>query len=117
MSATGVGASTASVQEARPGANPRVALHDLHIAPIPISIAKTLVVRSHYLHSLPGGTQLAFGVFLDQRLMGALIDSLMVQALTIARCLQDCGCQTSCPTTPKVESSASFFVPFGRIHH
>lgn len=72
MSATSVGASTASVQEARPGASPWVALHALHIAPIPISIAKTLVTRNHYLHSLPGGTQLAFGAFLDDRLMGAL---------------------------------------------
>ena len=30
------------------------------------------MVRQHYLHSLPGGTQLAFGVFLDARLLGAL---------------------------------------------
>jgi hypothetical protein len=30
-----------------------------------------MVVKHHYLHSMPGGTRLAFGVFLGPRLMGA----------------------------------------------
>jgi len=30
------------------------------------------LVREHYLHSFPGGTQLALGVFLGHRLLGAL---------------------------------------------
>ena len=54
------------------GASPTLALHSLNIKPIPINMAKTIIVRDHYLHSLPGGTQLAFGMFLGQRLMGAL---------------------------------------------
>jgi hypothetical protein len=35
-------------------------------------MAKVLIVQYHYLHSLPGGTCLAFGVFLGNRLLGAL---------------------------------------------
>jgi hypothetical protein len=35
-------------------------------------LAKRLLEREHYLHSLPGGTKLAFGAFSGTRLMGAL---------------------------------------------
>jgi hypothetical protein len=35
-------------------------------------MARRLLEREHYLHSLPGGTRLAFGVFLGCRLLGAL---------------------------------------------
>ena len=59
-SAVSVEASTASVLEAGPGASPRAALQQLQLRPIPFRVAKELVVREHYLHSLPGGTRLAF---------------------------------------------------------
>jgi hypothetical protein len=39
---------------------------------MPILLAKKLVERHHYLHSLPGGTRLAIGVFAGTRLMGAM---------------------------------------------
>ena len=55
--AAGVGDSTASIQEEGPGSIPRAALQSIHIAPIPIAVAKTILVRHHYLHSLPGGTR------------------------------------------------------------
>jgi len=42
------------------------------VAPITARIAKTILERYHYLHSLPGGTKLSFGVFLGGRLMGAV---------------------------------------------
>jgi hypothetical protein len=42
------------------------------VKPVPHSVAKQLLVREHYLHSFPGGTKLAFGAFLDSRLLGAL---------------------------------------------
>ena len=71
MSAGGVTVSTVLDQRAGSGSTPRAALHNLLVRPIPIAIAKSLIVRHHYLHSLPGGTQLAFGVFLGQRLTGA----------------------------------------------
>jgi hypothetical protein len=48
------------------------ALHSLEVRPIPTLSAKRLIEREHYLHSLPGGTRLAFGVFLGSRFMGAL---------------------------------------------
>ena len=72
MGATGVMVSTAPSHGARPGSIPRVALHDLRVAPVPLWVAKPLVVANHYLHSLPGGTHMAFGVFLGARLLGAL---------------------------------------------
>jgi hypothetical protein len=42
------------------------------VLPIPVLAAKQLLCREHYLHSLPGGTKLTFGVFLGSRLLGAL---------------------------------------------
>ena len=72
MSAAGVTACTVSFQETSPGSIPRAALHDLEVKPIPVTVAKGLIVRHHYLHSLPGGTKLSFGVLLGRRLMGAV---------------------------------------------
>ncbi len=40
--------------------------------PVHVPIAGALLVRHHYLHSVPGGTRLAFGVLCDGRLQGAL---------------------------------------------
>ena len=72
LCAAGVGDSTTSIQEESPGSSPRAALQQLHVAPIPLSAAKVMIVRNHYLHSLPGGTQLCFGVFVSQGLLGVL---------------------------------------------
>ena len=73
MSAASVSVSTAPVHGAGPGSTPRAALHSLWVAPVPVKIAKGLIVQHHYLHSLPGGTQLAFGVFLGGRLLGVVV--------------------------------------------
>jgi hypothetical protein len=54
------------------GVTPTSALHQLRVAPIPYRFAKEILVREHYLHSMPGGTYLAFGVFAEGRLLGAL---------------------------------------------
>ena len=70
--AVSVEASTASLLGAGPGASPRAALHQLCVRPAPFRIAKELLVRKHYLRSMPGGTRLSFGIFLSDRLMGAL---------------------------------------------
>ena len=70
--AASVGVSTASVLGAGPGASPRAALHELCVRPLPLLVAKELLVRKHYLHSMPGGTRLSFGVLVGERLMGAL---------------------------------------------
>ncbi|MFC1968146.1 DNA methyltransferase [Chloroflexota bacterium] len=40
--------------------------------PIPFVAARQIVIRHHYLHSLPGGTKLAFGIFVEDRLLGAI---------------------------------------------
>ena len=72
MSAVSVAASTSFARKDRSGSSPRTALQQFRVAPIPISTAKSLLVRHHYLHSLPGGTQLAFGVFLASIFVGAM---------------------------------------------
>ena len=70
--AAGVTASTASTREAGPGATPRAALQSIRVQPIPFMAAKRLLVRHHYLHSLPGGTMLAFGALVNGKLLGAI---------------------------------------------
>jgi hypothetical protein len=72
MSAAGVTVSTASIQGASAGSSPSAALQTLKVTPIPLITAKKLIVDKHYLHSLPGGTKLCFGTFLNNRLLGAL---------------------------------------------
>ena len=72
MSASGVAAARPASQQAGGGATPTPALQSLEVRPIPILAARRLIEREHYLHSLPGGTRLAFGVFMGSRLMGAL---------------------------------------------
>jgi hypothetical protein len=72
MSAGGVAAARSEDHRTRGGARPTPALHSIQVQPVPIVLAKKLVERHHYLHSLPGGTRLAFGVFVSSRLLGAL---------------------------------------------
>ncbi len=43
----------------------------LKVLPIPLGVARTIIVHYHYLHSFPGGTMLIFGIFLGARLLGA----------------------------------------------
>jgi hypothetical protein len=72
MSAGGVAAARPEDHRAGGGATPTPALQQLQVKPVPVILAKKLVERHHYLHSLPGGTRLAFGVFMGHRLLGAM---------------------------------------------
>ena len=72
MRAAGVTVSTAPDPGARAGSTPSAALHAIRVKPLPFTVAKETITRHHYLHSLPGGTVLAFGVFWVSRLMGAV---------------------------------------------
>jgi len=47
-------------------------VRNLQVTPIPQSDAKRLLVSNHYLHSLPDGTKLNFGIFYQSMLMGAI---------------------------------------------
>jgi len=71
MSADSVGVARPENHRARGGSTPTSALHQLTVRPVPFRIAKAVLVRNHYLKSMPGGTQLALGVFKGLRLMGA----------------------------------------------
>ena len=72
MSAGSVAVARPESIQARGGAIPTPALQSLTVRPISHRAAKELLVRNHYLHTMPGGTQMTFGVFLEQRLLGAL---------------------------------------------
>lgn len=70
--AGGVIEARSAPQRAGSGSNPTSALRTLVIRPIPFLTAKSLLERNHYLHSLPGNTQLSFGVFVGSSLSGVL---------------------------------------------
>ena len=72
MSVGGVAEAWPATQRAGGGAIPTPALQSLTVRPISHRAAKELLVRNHYLHTMPGGTQMTFGVFLGQRLLGAI---------------------------------------------
>ena len=44
----------------------------MKVMPVPFRIAKMLLIQEHYIHSMPGGSRLAFGVFAGTALLGAL---------------------------------------------
>lgn len=69
-------------------------LSALRVLPVAPRIARAVLERHHYLHSLPGGTQLAFGVFAGGRLLGAVTLGVgpfsgcsLVEGATLADCL------------------------------
>ncbi len=64
--------STSSVHEEGAGSIPSPALHSIMVRPIPGMAAKKLLVMNHYLRSFPGCTELCFGVFSRNRLLGAI---------------------------------------------
>jgi hypothetical protein len=70
--AAGVTVSTAPVQGAGPGSSPRATLQAMQVLPVPFWVARSVLVRHHYLHSMPGGSKLAFGVFMQNSLRGAV---------------------------------------------
>lgn len=72
MSAASVTVSMAPVQGAGAGSTPSAALQAIQVYPVPFRIARCVIERDHYLHSMPGGTKLAFGVFAHNSLQGAL---------------------------------------------
>ena len=73
MSAGGVTAARPAIQQVRGGAIPTPALQYLKVRPVPVKVVKALLVREHYLHSMPGGSQMVLGVYWGQPLLGAVI--------------------------------------------
>lgn len=55
------------------GANPTPALSDLKVVTIGVKAARRLIEEHHYLHSMPGGTQIAFGVLSQRKLHGVIV--------------------------------------------
>jgi hypothetical protein len=68
----GSAADMAESDDARCASMPAAALLSIMVAPVPFQVAKILVERDHYLHSMPGGTYLTFGVLLHNRLLGVV---------------------------------------------
>jgi hypothetical protein len=71
-SAAGALEARFAVQQTEAGSNPSAVLHVIKLMPIPLVIAKKLLVRYHYLHSFPGGTMLSLGIFIGNRLLGTV---------------------------------------------
>jgi hypothetical protein len=93
MSAASVPASIAPNHGAGAGSIPSAALQSLQVRPIPVAMAKRLIIEHHYLHSLSGGTCLTFGVFLGNRLQGALtlgVGPTLVYSLVADAAPADC---------------------------
>jgi len=72
VSAANVLVGMVSSHESVRGLTPKSVLHEMSLEPIPLVVAKKIIVQNHYLHSLPGGTMLCFGVLLHGKLLGAL---------------------------------------------
>ncbi len=72
MGAGSVMVSTTSIHEGCAGSIPSPALQSIRVQPIPFAAAKQILVKHHYLHSLPGGTKLTFGAFAEGKLLGAI---------------------------------------------
>jgi hypothetical protein len=81
MSAGGVAVARPASQQAGGGATPTPALHsspifgpkELEIKPISHRIARQICEERHYLGSYPGGSQLNFGVFVGNQLLGVAV--------------------------------------------
>jgi hypothetical protein len=94
MSAAGVAASTVPGLGLGRGSIPTAALRDMAVRPVPAGVARKMVESHHYLHSLPGGTKLSFGVFVGTRLLGAVTLGVgpfngcsLVEGATLEDCL------------------------------
>ena len=71
-SADSAAAARSEIPRAGGGSTPTSALHQLRVRPVPFRIAKAVLIRHHYLESMPGGTQLALGAFIGESLQGVL---------------------------------------------
>lgn len=45
---------------------------DVVVQIIPPHLARAILIRDHYLHSMPGATRLCLGVFLERQILGAI---------------------------------------------
>ncbi len=93
MSAGSVMVNTTSIHEGRAGSIPSPALQSIRVQPIPFVAAKQILVKHHYLHSLPGGTKLCFGTFVEGRLLGTItfgVGPYNAFALVDGACPDDC---------------------------
>ena len=70
-----VASSTPPNQGGGGGASPTPALHSprqIEVRTIAPAVARDVFERHHYLHSMPAGTRFCFGVFVGDRLLGAV---------------------------------------------
>lgn len=97
MSAGGVTEAWSATQRAGGGATPTPALQSIQVRPVSVKIAKEIIVRNHYLHTMPGGTKLAFGIFSGKHLMGTVtlgVGPFNAHRLVSGATRGDCICLT-----------------------
>ena len=94
MSRDNADANAAVLQGSRTTECSGIAQESVEICPIPFTAARVIMERHHYLRSLPGGTQLAFGTLVGGRLLGAVTLGVgpfrapsLVSGATVGDCL------------------------------
>ncbi|MBN4064106.1 DNA methyltransferase [Dehalococcoides mccartyi] len=83
----------------RGGAIPTSALHSIQVRPIESGIAKMVLTENHYLRSMPGGTQISLGAFIEGRLLGVLTFGV---GPTNAHRLVDSAARSDCVTLTRL---------------
>jgi hypothetical protein len=73
MSSMNAIAATSATSHDIPASGASARLRSIVVRPLPFVAAKALIEKHHYLHTLPGGTKLTFGVFAGGRLLGAVV--------------------------------------------
>jgi hypothetical protein len=64
--------SSVPVSEAGSHSHPVSPLRLIQVRPLPFVVTKKLITEHHYLPSLPGGTMLTLGAFVNDQLLGAM---------------------------------------------
>ena len=94
-----VEAARSEFHQIRGGAIPTSALHSIQVRPIKSDIAKKVLTENHYLRSIPGGTQIPLGAFIEGRLLGVLTFGV---GPTNAYRLVDSAARTDCVTLTRL---------------
>ena len=74
-------------------------VRNLNVIPLPRRLAKRVIEKEHYLHSMPGGTQLCLGTLVEDRLLGVLTFGV---GPTNAHRLVDGAARTDCVTLTRL---------------
>ncbi len=87
----------------------KISLYSIVVKPIPYLLGKRLLETEHYLHSMPGGTKLVFGVFAMEQLGGAItlgVGPAKAHCLVRGAVLDDCLTLTRLWLSPELPKNS-----------